>query len=57
MYVLNEKCDGIVECNFYIFELNCSINSKWHFLSCAAIAIRDIVLSTEAAIAIDDATV
>ena len=41
-YVLTEKCDGIVRCSCYILELNHGINSKWQFLSCAAIALHSV---------------
>ena len=39
---MTKKCDGIVRCSCYILELNHGINSKWQFLSCAAIALHSV---------------
>ena len=36
--VSNKKCASAVGCSCYIFQISCSINSKWQFLDCVTIA-------------------
>jgi hypothetical protein len=40
-YVSTNMCAGIVGYSCNIFELNRSINYKWHFLSCVSIAFSE----------------
>jgi hypothetical protein len=38
-YVSTIKCAGnVVGCSCHIFKLNCAINCKWQFFSCATVA-------------------
>ena len=40
-YVSTTKCAGNVGCSCYIFYLNCCINCKWQFFSCAPVAFSE----------------
>ena len=41
-YVSTTNCAGnVVGCSCHIFQLNCNINSKWQFFSCAIVAFSE----------------